>query len=201
MLFVAVLIKLDSPGPVLFIQTRLGAKQRIQNGKSIWTIVPFSFYKFRSMQTDVDPGLHYHYVKAYIAGDEAGMRDLQANADTVGVRKLMDDPRVTNIGRFLRETSLDELPQLWNVIKGDMSLVGPRPPIPYEVELYRPWHFQRFAAIPGITGLWQVNGRSAVSFDEMVALDIRYLQARSLWLDLKLLVLTIPAVLSRKGAM
>ena len=113
---------------------------------------------------------------------------------------MTEDPRVTRCGRLLRRSSLDELPQLWNVLRGEMSLVGPRPPIQYEVEQYPPHWFARFAAKPGLTGLWQVSGRSDVTLEEMVALDIEYIENRSLWLNLKLILLTVPAVLSAKGA-
>jgi lipopolysaccharide/colanic/teichoic acid biosynthesis glycosyltransferase len=116
------------------------------------------------------------------------------------VYKLVTDKRVTRVGRWLRRTSLDELPQLWNVLRGEMSLVGPRPPTPYEVSQYGPEHFRRLAVKPGITGLWQVSGRSTTTFEEMVALDLEYIRRRSLWLDLKILLKTIPAVFSARGA-
>ncbi len=126
---------------------------------------------------------------------------MRADVDPYGSSpRSADDNRLTRLGRWLRETSLDELPQLWNVLKGDMSLVGPRPPLPYEVEMYEPWHCQRLAARPGITGLWQVTARSSADFDEMVQLDINYIQHQSLWLDLKILLKTPIAVLSGKGA-
>ncbi|HZP00849.1 MAG TPA: sugar transferase [Terriglobia bacterium] len=184
---IAVLIKLTSEGPVIFAQERVG-----QYG------VRFKFFKFRSMYSESDHGIHAEFVKRFING-VAG--DSGAEEKQNGVYKLTADPRVTPIGRFLRKTSLDELPQFWNVLKGDMSLVGPRPPIPYEVESYEIWHWRRFLeAKPGITGLWQVYGRSRTTFDEMVRLDLRYAQSRSLWLDLRILLQTPRAVFNGTGA-
>ena len=184
---IALAIKLSSKGPVLFRQQRVG-----QYGK------PFVFLKFRSMCVDNDPGIHKEYVKQLItnqAENKAG------NGKDQGVYKLTNDPRVTRIGVFLRRTSLDELPQLYNVLIGDMSLVGPRPPIPYEVQAYEIWHRRRvLEAKPGITGLWQVHGRSRVKFDDMVRLDLRYAMAASLWLDIKILIRTPRAVLMGNGA-
>ena len=184
---IAVAIRLTSQGPVLFRQVRIG-----QYGK------PFLFLKFRSMYLDNDPSLHREYVKALIQGS-AERKPVSGAAE--GIYKLTRDPRITRLGALLRKTSLDELPQLWNVLKGDMSLVGPRPPIPYEVQAYETWHRRRvLEAKPGITGLWQVKGRSRVSFDEMVRLDVRYAMTRSLWLDLKILLETPRAVILGSGA-
>jgi exopolysaccharide biosynthesis polyprenyl glycosylphosphotransferase len=187
LLAVAVAIKLSSPGPVIFRQERLG-----QHG------VRFTFLKFRSMYAQCDAAPHKEFIKRYIAGTADG----QAAAATDGVvYKLTQDPRVTPVGRFLRRTSLDELPQLFNVLKGEMSLVGPRPPIPYELEGYDLWHRRRFLEIkPGITGLWQVMGRSRLRFDDMVRLDLRYAKTWSLWLDIKILMRTARVVLSGAGA-
>jgi lipopolysaccharide/colanic/teichoic acid biosynthesis glycosyltransferase len=199
MLLVAILIKLDSAGPIFFTQERVGARRRSEGGQMNWEIRIFPFYKFRSMVRDADPHLHRAFARAFIHNDGINMVALQNRATQV--RKLVNDPRVTRMGRFLRQSSLDELPQLWNVLKGDMSMVGPRPPIPYEVELYEPWHGQRLAAIPGITGLWQVTARSSVDFDEMVRLDIWYIEHQSLWLDLEILLKTPWAVLTSKGAL
>jgi lipopolysaccharide/colanic/teichoic acid biosynthesis glycosyltransferase len=143
-----------------------------------------------------DPALHQSYVRAFI---RTGATAAQGSTDAPF--KIPDDPRVTPIGRLLRQTSLDELPQLWNVLRGDMSLVGPRPPLPYEVEQYQPWHYRRvLEAAPGITGLWQVTGRSRTTFDEMVRLDLRYARRSSLWYDLRILLATPRAVLSGRGA-
>lgn len=186
-LVIAVAIKLSSRGPVFFRQQRVGRYG-----------TPFSFLKFRSMQINNDPHVHKQYVEQLIAG-QAERQPLNGNGQ--GVYKLTNDPRVTRVGALLRRTSLDELPQLWNVLKGEMSLVGPRPAIPYEVEAYQIWHRRRvLEAKPGITGLWQVSGRSRVKFDDMVRLDVRYALVRSLWLDLKILVLTPKAVIQGEGA-
>lgn len=180
---IGLLIRLTSPGPVLFRQQRIG-----QFG------VPFTFLKFRSMNCNAESDLHEDYVKRFIAG-RAG----PANAS--GLYKLDNDPRVTPVGRFLRRTSLDELPQFFNVLKGEMSLVGPRPPLLYELRAYSLWHRRRLLdARPGITGLWQVSGRSSVRFDEMVRLDLRYAASQSLWLDLCILAKTPWAVISCRGA-
>ena len=154
LLLIALLIKLDSPGPVIFTQERVGARRQ----------------------------------------------RAQPSAESGGKYKLVNDPRVTRIGRFLRKFSLDELPQLCNVLKGDMSLVGPRPVPTYEVAGYQARHHNRFAALPGITGWWQVKGRCRVSFEEMIRMDLDYIRDASLWLDLKILFLTVPAVLSKRGA-
>ena len=184
---IAVAIKLSSPGPVLFRQRRVG-----QHG------VPFTFVKFRSMYAANDSAIHKEYIKRLIAGNVHG--GVSEAGDTV-VYKITEDPRVTRVGRFLRRTSLDELPQLLNVLRGEMSLVGPRPPIPYEVDSYDVWHRRRVLEVkPGITGLWQVNGRSALPFDDMVRLDLQYAEAWSVWLDIKILLRTPRAVVSRDGA-
>jgi lipopolysaccharide/colanic/teichoic acid biosynthesis glycosyltransferase len=183
---VAVAIKLTSKGPILFKQQRVG-----QYG------IPFTFFKFRSMYHGNDPKIHQEYVKRLIAGKDS-CKQADGNG---GVYKLKADPRITRVGNFLRRTSLDELPQFFNVLRGDMSLVGPRPPIPYETEVYDIWHRRRFfEAKPGITGLWQVKGRSKVTFDDMVRLDIQYMKDWSLALDLKILLETPRAVFLGKGA-
>ena len=183
---ISLLIKLTSKGPVLFRQERIGRYG-----------VPFTFLKFRSMKSGTDSRIHQEYVARFIAGE--------INAPTGEnervVYKIQDDPRITRIGRILRKTSLDELPQLINVLKGEMSLVGPRPPLRYELEAYKPWHRRRVLEVkPGITGLWQVSGRSKTTFDEMVRLDLRYARIWSPWLDLKILLRTPRAVLSGEGA-
>ena len=191
MLVVALLIRLDSRGPAIFVQKRVGARPRLENGRVRWETCTFKFYKFRSMTHRADDALHRNHIKAFIDG----------TLDTSsGTFKLNNDPRITRIGAFLRRTSLDELPQLWNVIKGDMSLVGPRPVPTYEVEGYQPRHFERLHVMPGITGLWQVKGRSQVTFEDMINLDIEYVRTRSLWVDMKLLFLTVPAALWGRGA-
>jgi lipopolysaccharide/colanic/teichoic acid biosynthesis glycosyltransferase len=193
LLIVAVAVKLSSKGPILYRQQRVG-----QYGK------PFMFLKFRSMYVDNDPSAHKDYVLKLIAGTAErhpvnGNRDGDGNDD--GVYKLTQDTRITPIGSFLRRSSLDELPQLFNVLRGEMSLVGPRPAIPYEVAAYRTWHRRRVLEVkPGITGLWQVHGRGRVGFDEMVRLDLRYARDWSPFLDLKILLRTPRAVLVGGGA-
>lgn len=200
MLLIAVLIKLDSPGPAIFTQKRVGLR-RTRGGtgrEARWEVSTFDFYKFRTMKRDASADVHRAYVQAFIRNDREAMAAVQG-ADTE-VRKLLNDPRVTRLGAFLRKSSLDELPQFWSVLKGDMSLVGPRPALPYEVEAYQPWHRKRLEAIPGITGPWQVSARSSVDFDEMVKMDIDYIEHQSFWLDLKLLAQTPLAVLRSRGA-
>jgi len=188
-LIVGLAIKVSSKGPVLFRQRRIG-----QYGKS------FTFLKFRSMYVDSDASIHREYVTRLIAG-QAERHPSNGNGDGTGVYKLTKDDRITRIGAFLRRTSLDELPQLFNVFKGEMSLVGPRPPVPYELVAYQTWHRRRVLEVkPGITGLWQVNGRSRVKFDEMVRLDLKYAEAWSPWLDVKILLSTPLAVLKGEGA-
>jgi lipopolysaccharide/colanic/teichoic acid biosynthesis glycosyltransferase len=181
---IAVAIKLSSKGPVIFKQERLG-----QFGKN------FQCLKFRTMFKDSDQGLHREYVHEFISGNAQGSDAAR------GVYKITDDPRVTPIGRLLRRTSLDEFPQFWNVLCGEMSLVGPRPPLHYEFSEYDFWHRRRVLEVkPGVTGLWQVMGRSRTSFDDMVRLDLRYCQRWSLWLDLKILLATPLAVFTGYGA-
>jgi len=186
-LTIAAAIKLTSSGPVLFRQERIG-----QYG------APFTFLKFRSMYRANDSQIHMDYIKRFISGEvESGKAETNGRV----VYKITSDPRVTRVGRFLRKTSLDEFPQLLNVLKGDMSLVGPRPPIPYELESYDIWHRRRLLEVkPGLTGLWQVKGRSRMRFDDMVRLDLQYARSWSLWLDLKILLKTPRAVLLGDGA-
>jgi lipopolysaccharide/colanic/teichoic acid biosynthesis glycosyltransferase len=188
-LMIALAIKVSSKGPVLFRQTRVG-----QYGR------PFTFLKFRSMHVDNDSSIHREYVTQLIAG-QAERNPSNGNGDGAGAYKLTDDDRITWVGNFLRRTSLDELPQLLNVLRGDMSLVGPRPAIPYELAAYQTWHRRRVLEVkPGITGLWQVTGRSRVKFDEMVRLDLRYAETWSPWLDIKILLRTPRAVFEGEGA-
>jgi lipopolysaccharide/colanic/teichoic acid biosynthesis glycosyltransferase len=184
-LVVAALVRLTSAGPVLYRQQRIGQMMR-----------PFEMLKFRTMAFNAAHGLHQDFVTTFIAGGDG-----EKTADPNRVFKIVKDPRITSIGHFLRRTSIDELPQLWNVLRGDMSLVGPRPPLAYEVAHYKAWHLRRIAgAKPGVTGLWQVKGRSRTTFDEMVRLDLRYVRRRSLWTDLRILLATPRAVISGKGA-
>jgi lipopolysaccharide/colanic/teichoic acid biosynthesis glycosyltransferase len=173
-------VSLDSRGPVIFKQVRLGAGGR-----------RFTLFKLRTMVEGNDDSIHQSYVEALIGGQAEPID---------GTFKLMTDPRITRVGRVLRRLSVDELPQLWNVLKGDMSLIGPRPPLPREAALYDAWTRQRLRMKPGLTGLWQVNGRCQRSFHEMVAYDIGYEESWSPWLDLKIVVRTPGAVLSRRGA-
>jgi exopolysaccharide biosynthesis polyprenyl glycosylphosphotransferase len=184
---IAALIKLTSEGPVFFKQDRVGLF-----GKR------FVFFKFRSMYSNNDPTIHQEFVKNLIHGEQDKKRNTPKQK---GTYKITKDPRVTPVGHFLRKTSLDELPQFFNVLLGDMSLVGPRPAIPYECEEYDVWHRRRLLEMkPGITGLWQVRGRSATTFDEMVRIDIKYVQEWSLWLDIKIILQTPWVVLKGKGA-
>jgi lipopolysaccharide/colanic/teichoic acid biosynthesis glycosyltransferase len=196
--FTAILVKLDSPGPIFFTQERVGIRRRIYNHITYWQKITFRCYKFRTMIWNADFSLHKSFIKALINNDHESMAALQG-ADTQ-IRKLINDHRITRIGRILRKSSIDEIPQFINVIKGEMSLVGPRPAIPYEVEMYKPWHYQRLETKPGITGLWQVMGRSSVDFDGMVSLDILYIEKQSFWFDLKIIFLTPWAILSARGA-
>lgn len=197
---IMITIKLDSPGPIIFAQERVGVRRRRVNGKLQWEQTRFTCYKFRSMKVNADQNLHRKFVEAYIAGDQERMQAIQPDKRGTMKFKLNGDPRITRVGNFLRKTSLDELPQLWNVLRGDLSLVGPRPAIPYEVENYSVWHLRRLEAIQGMTGLWQVKGRGELGFSEMVELDIAYVENQSFWLDLQILFGTIPAVLLSKGA-
>ena len=179
-LIIAALIKLDSRGPVFYKQERVGMDGRI-----------FLFYKFRTMRLDADDATHREYQRKYIAGSpDTNLGDEQRPA-----YKLLTDNRITRVGRLLRRLSLDELPQLLNVLGGDMSIVGPRPPIPYEVEAYELWHRKRLDMKPGLTGLWQVSGRNRLTFDEMVRLDLFYIENWSLLLDLKIILRTLPVML------
>jgi lipopolysaccharide/colanic/teichoic acid biosynthesis glycosyltransferase len=183
LLIVAIMIRLDSEGPIIFRQRRVG-----QNGKE------FNMLKFRSMYVNCDDMAHREAVKQYINGGT-----INGDVDTDNPYKLANDPRVTRVGRFLRKTSFDELPQFINVLRGEMTLVGPRPPIPYEVKEYGVRDQLRLYGKPGLTGTWQVYGRSRVTFHEMVEMDIAYIQQQSIWEDLKLIVLTVPVMLQGRG--
>jgi lipopolysaccharide/colanic/teichoic acid biosynthesis glycosyltransferase len=177
----AIAVRLSSPGPVLFRQRRLGRDMR-----------PFTVLKFRTMRSDADSALHREYVRSLLGAEP------EQHAEG-GLYKLAIDPRVTKVGRFLRSWSLDEVPQLWNVLRGEMSLVGPRPVIEYEVEQYPDWYLRRFAVKPGLTGLWQVSGRNERTYEEMVRFDIEYAERRSLWMDLRILARTALVVMRRQG--
>jgi len=195
---ISLAIAIYSPGPVFFVQERVGTKRRNQNGLVYWEKVRFRCYKFRTMKINADPSIHEAYVRALIENNQDQMKSIQG--ETTEVRKLVNDKRITKPGAFLRKSSLDELPQFWNVLWGDMSLVGPRPAIPYEVEVYQPWHKQRLQAHPGLTGLQQVTARCTADFDEQVRLDIKYIEEQSFWLDIKIILKTPFAILSTNGA-
>jgi exopolysaccharide biosynthesis polyprenyl glycosylphosphotransferase len=187
MIATAIAIKATSPGPVIFKQSRLGKRG-----------VAFDICKFRSMVTSSDDRIHREYVTKLIEGKH---EDVNQGDAAKPIYKMTADPRITRVGHFIRKTSIDELPQLFNVLKGEMSLVGPRPPLKYEAEKYQIWHLRRILEVrPGITGLWQVVGRSTTAFDEMVRLDLRYIRERSFWLDVKILLLTVKVVLGGRGA-
>ena len=198
---IAIIIKLDSKGPVFFSQRRIGSKGRWSDGYLVYELGTFKLYKFRTMYINSSEELHRQFVEAYIDNDHSVMQQLQKNGQHgKSAFKLDDDPRVTRFGKFLRKTSLDELPQFWNILRNDMSLVGPRPAIPYEVEMYQNWHCERLQAKPGLTGLWQVKARSAVEFDDMVQLDIEYVRERSFLMDAMIFFKTPFVILSGKGA-
>jgi len=184
-LIIAAAIRLDSAGRAVYRQRRVGRD-----------LTPFTVNKFRTMRSGAGHETHRQFVVELIAG---GQSQGEASGEP-NFFKIANDNRVTRVGHFLRKSSLDELPQLWNVLRGDMSLVGPRPPIPYEVDHYPPHWFDRFAVKPGMTGLWQVSGRSQLTLEEMIALDVDYARRRSFWLNLKILARTLPAVLRARGA-
>jgi lipopolysaccharide/colanic/teichoic acid biosynthesis glycosyltransferase len=187
MMVIAALIKITSKGPVIFKQARLG-----EGGRS------FTFLKFRSMRWNNDDRIHREYVAKLINGE---LEEINQGHPDQPLYKMKNDIRITFIGKIIRSLSLDELPQLINVLKGEMSLVGPRPPLPYEVDKYQPWHLRRILEVkPGITGLWQVRGRSRTSFEDMVRMDIRYINEQSILLDIKILFKTMGALILRKGA-
>lgn len=198
MLLVAIAIFIYSPGPVFFSQQRVGSKRVKSGGVFHWQRADFKCYKFRTMKLDADPGLHREYVQALIKNDEKQMTSIQGGANSI--KKLLHDPRIIAPGHILRKLSIDELPQLWNVLRGDMSLIGPRPAIPYEVDLYQRWHMRRLEAQQGITGLQQVTERCTASFDQQIRLDIEYVKTQSFWLDLKIAFKTPLAILLSKGA-
>ena len=192
MAVIALAIALDSPGPIIFRQKRVLGGRTLDDGRPENHV--FEFYKFRSMVHNADQNVHRAYAEEYVNGRA------QCGADAgKKLYKLDHDPRITRVGRFLRKSSLDELPQLINILRGEMTFVGPRPAIPYEVAQYKPWHLQRLTVMQGLTGLWQVMGRNELSFDEMVQLDIEYARRRSLALDLQIALATIPAVLRGRG--
>ena len=180
---IAVLIRIDSKGPIFYRQKRIG-----MNG------VEFDLFKLRSMYVDSDDSVHRESIKQYMNGAA-----LNGKGNSDNLYKLVDDPRITRVGQFIRKYSIDELPQFINVLRGEMTLVGPRPPLPYEVEEYGPHEWIRLFGKPGLTGTWQVYGRSRVPFQEMVDMDIEYLGHQSISLDLKLIALTLPVILQGRG--
>lgn len=182
-LIVAICIKLDSKGPIIFRQKRHG-----QHGAE------FEFLKFRSMYVNNDQAIHRDKILDYMNGQKIN----DDTTETVAY-KYMNDPRITRIGRFIRKTSLDELPQFWNVLRGEMTLVGPRPPLPYELEQYGSYEMLRLMGKPGLTGTWQVYGRSRVTFQEMIEMDVAYLEQQSIWQDIKLIFLTVPVMIFARG--
>lgn len=191
-LVVAIAIKLDSKGSIFFVQERVGCRSLVINGKRVWEVKTFKMFKFRSMAQNADTTNHRKHIELYLAGES----DTTETGETL-IKAVMP---ITRIGKFIRAWSIDELPQLLNVFLGDMTLVGPRPVPTYEAEGYQEWHYERMAALPGITGLWQVKGRCLLSFDDQINLDISYARKQSLWFDLQILFMTIPAILKKVGA-
>ena len=183
MLLVTLLIKLDSAGPALFVQKRIGKWNR-----------PFNIYKFRTMAHNLDDSAHRKFMQSFVRGE------LGQGSDSKTIYKPFSKSQVTRVGRILRKASLDELPQLLNVLRGEMSLIGPRPNVPYEVEAYKDWHKERLSVLPGITGLAQVNGRSSLNFDQIARYDIEYARRMSLRMDIKVLIATVTSVFKCKGA-
>ncbi len=181
-LLAAVAIRLESPGPIFFVQERIG-----RNGQ------PFKMYKFRTMHHNIDRAAHREFMQAFVQGSSQKLSGKS-------VYKPFERAQITRTGAILRKTSLDELPQLLNILRGEMSLVGPRPNVTWEVEAYKSWHRERLNALPGITGLAQVRGRSGIPFDEIVRHDIEYIERQSIWLDLRILWMTVASVLTSKGA-
>jgi lipopolysaccharide/colanic/teichoic acid biosynthesis glycosyltransferase len=203
MLAIAVAIELETPGAAIFSQERVTARRKkgkLAAGEPEFEETRFVCHKFRTMYQDSSAELHQAFIAAFIKDDRSGMAALQRDAEAAAAFKITNDPRVTAVGKLLRTTSLDELPQLWNVLKGEMTLVGPRPPIPYEVAQYQPWHHGRLQSKAGLTGVWQISARSSASFDAMCQLDIWYIQHQSFWLDLKIIVQTPITMIFGHGA-
>jgi lipopolysaccharide/colanic/teichoic acid biosynthesis glycosyltransferase len=198
LLLLAILVMLDTPGPAIFRQPRVGLRRRGNGRQATWEIGTFTFYKFRSMVDKADPRIHWTFTQALLCNDQATVEELLAGEDHL--KKMTRDARITRVGRLLRKSSLDELPQLWNVLRGDMGLVGPRPPTIYEAEMYDRRQAQRMGTVPGMTGLWQVNGRCFANYEQMIKWDLEYIERQSFWLDLKILALTPLAVVRARGA-
>jgi lipopolysaccharide/colanic/teichoic acid biosynthesis glycosyltransferase len=205
-LLIALLILIDSRGPIFYTQKRVGTRRVRRDGEWVWEQFQFKMYKFRTMRDGASNQLHRQFIQAYIHNDEPAMKAIkeeigdETKDSDAAIYKIGSDPRITRIGKFLRKTSFDELPQIFNVLRGQMSLVGPRPALPYEVKEYKLWHKRRFAAYQGITGYWQVTARSEVSFDKMVELDVWYAKHQSLFLDFKIMLLTPLKAIQGKGA-
>ncbi len=217
MVVVGLAIFVYSPGPIFFVQERVGAKRRGHGKSARWEPATFRCFKFRTMHVHADSAIHEAYIRALIDNNEQEMQAVQerateprkltnlqkapaAQSAPTRPRKLTDDARIIRPGKILRKLSLDELPQLLNVLRGDMSMIGPRPAIPYEVKMYKPWHMLRLQAQPGLTGLQQVTARCTKDFDEQVKLDIQYIQRQSIWLDLKIAIKTPLAIIFGTGA-
>lgn len=194
MIIASIAILVYSPGPIFFIRERVGAKRRTRGKVTTWEPANFRCLKFRTMKCSTDPSIHKASMDLLVQAKE---KDMQLPAAD---RNFADDCRATRPGRILRKLSIDELPQLFNVLRGDMSLIGPRPALPYELEMYKPWHMLRLQAQPGITGLQQVSARCTANFDEQVELDLDYIAHQSIWLDLKIALRTPLAVLFARGA-
>jgi lipopolysaccharide/colanic/teichoic acid biosynthesis glycosyltransferase len=197
---IALAIKVDSPGPVIFAHERIGARRVRDGDRWVWRLETFTMLKFRTMRAGAESALHRDYMAAYLAGDHERLKALRPGRKNGDSYRPASDPRITRVGRLLRKLSLDELPQLWNVLRGDMSLVGPRPPLPYEVEMYEPHYLARLASRPGLTGWAQVRGRTTIGMEETVRLDLEYIARRSVLFDVRILLLTIPVVLLQRGA-
>jgi lipopolysaccharide/colanic/teichoic acid biosynthesis glycosyltransferase len=217
MAITAFFIYIYSPGPVFYVQKRVGARRLVNSKFVTWERRDFNCYKFRTMRPNADPTIHQAYIRALIENNKEKMSAIQKEATRPAGKvdpqeklaaqsaptlpnKLVDDARIITPGRLLRKLSLDELPQLWNVLRGEMSMIGPRPAIPYEVEMYKPWHLLRLQAQPGISGLQQVTARCTRDFDVQVGLDIEYIEKQSLWLDLKIAIKTPLAIIGARGA-
>jgi lipopolysaccharide/colanic/teichoic acid biosynthesis glycosyltransferase len=197
-LLIAILVVLDSPGPAIFRQPRVGLRRRGNGRRGTWELTTFTFCKFRSMVEGADPSVHRKFTRALLCNDQSTVDELLAGE--AKLKKMTKDARITRFGKVLRKSSLDELPQLWNVLRGDMSLVGPRPPTTYEAEMYDQQQCRRMGTVPGITGLWQTNGRCCADYEEMIQLDLEYIERQSFWLDLKIIALTPLTVLRARGA-
>ncbi len=197
MMLVALAIKLTSRGPIIFVQERVGSRRtKNANGEVVWEVQTFRFYKFRSMTQNADESAHAAFITDWVNGNIGA----NAGADEEVEYKMSNDPRITPVGKIIRKTSIDELPQLFNILKGEMSFVGPRPVPVYEFEQYQKWHRKRMNTLPGLTGLFQVEARGRAPIEEQIRMDLDYIYTQSLWGDIKIILRTVPAVLSGRGA-